>query len=184
MTLVVVLSFVGFVDWTDFFILEGGIGIFHIFLRSVFVPKNFGFSDCMFVAICGFSVHWHLVFGFRQKYSSNGLWIWSLMWFSDFPTWILVSLRPKRSLCASSDLEKPRNPLCASLVNTVSDRLRFWELGYEDLYVLTVLHTVFGFWSNCCCCCCCCFFFFAVLRMNIFFLRFLTDPLTDSCFAN
>ena len=27
------------------------------------------------------------------------------------------------------------------------------------------------------------FFFFAVLRMN-FFLRFLIDPLTDSCFAN
>ena len=73
--MVVVLSFVGFVDSTDFFILEGGIGIFHIFLRSVFVPKNFGFSDCVFIAVCGFSVHWHLVFGFRQKYLSNGLWI-------------------------------------------------------------------------------------------------------------
>ena len=70
-----------------------------------------------------------------------------------------------------------------SKVKTVSDRLRFWELGCEHLYILTVLHAVFGFWSNfCCCCCCCCFFFFAVLRM--IFLRFLIDPLTDSCFVN
>ena len=111
-------SFVWFVDWTDSFILEGGHWNFR-YLRSVFVPKNFGFSDCVFIAVCGFSVHWHLVFGFRQKYLSNGLWIWSLIWFSDFPTWILVSLRPKRSLCASSDLEKPRN-LCVLHLSTLS----------------------------------------------------------------
>ena len=34
---------------------------------------------------------------------------------------------------------KAAKPLCAPLVNTVSDRLRFWELGCEHLYVLTVL---------------------------------------------
>ena len=68
-------SFVWFVDWTDCFILEGGIGIFDIFLRSVFVPKNFGFSDCVFIAVCGFSVHWHLVSRTAQqvsKFSSGG----------------------------------------------------------------------------------------------------------------
>ena len=40
--MVVVSSFVWFVDWTDCFILKGGITIFDIFSRSVFLPKNFG----------------------------------------------------------------------------------------------------------------------------------------------
>ena len=42
----------------------------------------------------------------------------------------------------------------------------------------------FRFLTNfcCCCCCCCCFYGFAVV--DDFFLRFLIDPLTDSCFAN
>ena len=40
--IVVVSSFVWFVDWTDCFILKGGITIFDIFSRSVFLPKNFG----------------------------------------------------------------------------------------------------------------------------------------------
>ena len=76
-----------------------------------------------------------------------------------------------------------------SKVKTVSDRLRFWELGCEHLYILTVLHAVFGFWSNFCCCC---FVVVVVLLLLLFFLRFcgwfflrfLIDPLTDSCFAN
>ena len=56
-----------------------------------------------------------------------------------------------------------------SKVKTVSDRLRFWELGCEHLYILTVLHAVFGFWSNfCCCCCCCCFFFFCSFTDDFF----------------
>ena len=58
--MVVVLSFVGFVDSTDFFILEGGIGIFHIFLRSVFVPKNFRLR-----VHCGLRIFCSLAFGFR-----------------------------------------------------------------------------------------------------------------------
>ena len=61
-------------------------------------------------------------------------------------------------------------PLYSSLVNTVSDRLGFWELGCEHLSVLTVLHAVFGS----------CRIFFAVLRLWMIFstvLRFLIDPL-------
>ena len=46
--MVVVLSFVWFMDWTDRFI-RGALGFFDIFLRSVFVPKNFGFSDWVFI---------------------------------------------------------------------------------------------------------------------------------------
>ena len=41
--MVVLLSFEWSVDWTDRFILKGGIGIFYTFLRSVFVLKNLGF---------------------------------------------------------------------------------------------------------------------------------------------
>ena len=41
--MIVVSSFVWFVDWTDWTdILKGGITIFDIFSRSVLVPKNFG----------------------------------------------------------------------------------------------------------------------------------------------
>ena len=39
------------------------------------MPKNFGFSDCVFIAVCGFSVHWHLVSRTAQqvsKFSSGG----------------------------------------------------------------------------------------------------------------
>ena len=72
--LVAVLSFVGMrmqstqVDLTDRFILDGGIGIFGFFFRSVLVPKKFDFLDWLFIVACGFSVFKHLisdvVFGF------------------------------------------------------------------------------------------------------------------------
>ena len=41
---------------------------FGYFFRSVFVPKNFGFSVLVFIAVCRYSIFQHLVFGFRQKY--------------------------------------------------------------------------------------------------------------------
>ena len=53
---------------------EGGIGFlvlrFWPFLDRFFgfVPKNFGFSVLVFIAVGGFSVFKHLVFGFREKY--------------------------------------------------------------------------------------------------------------------
>ena len=60
--LVAVLSFVGMrmqstqVDLTDRFILDGGIGIFGFFFRSVLVPKKFDFLNWLFIVACGFSV--------------------------------------------------------------------------------------------------------------------------------
>ena len=51
-------------------------------------------------------------------------------------------------------------PLYAPFVNTVADRLEFWELGCEHLSVLTVLHAVSG-----------CGWFFSTA------LKFLIDPL-------
>ena len=167
--MVVLLSFEWSVDWTDRFILKGGIGIFYIFLRSVFVLKNLGFrigwsllfADFPFFSIwfsvfvkntClmgyGFGFRWSfriVLFGFRFVFDPSG--IMRLHW----------------SRIAAK-------PLYAPFVNTVSEWLGFWELGCEHLSVLTVLHAVFGS----------CRIFFAVLRLWMFFstaLRFLIDPL-------
>ena len=44
---------------------------FWLFFRSVFsvfVPKDFGFSVLVFIAVCRFFVYQHLVFGFRRSY--------------------------------------------------------------------------------------------------------------------
>ena len=74
------------------------------------------------------------------------------------------------ALCASTDLLSSRETSVFPLVNTVSDRLGFWELGCEHILVLTVLHAVFGSSR----------IFFAVLRLWMIFstaLRFLIDPL-------
>ena len=35
---------------------------FGYFFRSVFVPKNFGFSVLVFIAVCRYSIFQHLVF--------------------------------------------------------------------------------------------------------------------------
>ena len=51
--------------------LEFSVLRFWLFFRSVFVPKNFGFSVLMFIAVCGFSAIYHLVFGFREKNTSG-----------------------------------------------------------------------------------------------------------------
>ena len=94
--MVVLLSFEWSVDWTDRFILKGGIGIFYIFLRSVFVLKNLGFrigwsllfADFPFFSIwfsvfvkntClmgyGFGFRWSfwiVLFGFRFLFDPSG----------------------------------------------------------------------------------------------------------------
>ena len=80
-----------------------------------------------------------MVFGFRHKYLSYGLRIWFPMWFSDFPIWIPVSLRFNRPLCASTDLELPRN-LCMLHLST----LYRIDQGFENWDVNT-----YRFWRFC-----------------------------------
>ena len=174
--MVVVLSFVWFVDWTDCFILEGGIGIFDIFLRSVFVPKNFGFSDCVFIAVHGFSVHWHLVFVKNTCLRGFGFDLWCGFRIFLFGFWFLFdqsghyapplnSKSRETSVCCTCQL-------CIGSIKVL--RTGMWTFicfdgfacGFRFLIEFLLL-----------------LLFFAVLRM-ILFLRFLTDPLTDSCFAN
>ena len=189
--MVVLLSFEWSVDWTDRFILKGGIGIFYIFFEIGFCAKikefrffglgihcglqNFPFFSIWFSVFVkntclmgyGFGFRWSfwiVLFGFRFLFDPSGHY---------------APLRLHWSRIAAK-------PLYAPLVNTVADRLEFWELGCEHLLVLTVLHAVFGSSR----------IFFAVLRLWMIFstaLRFLIDPLilphvvefqTDSCFAN
>ena len=106
----VLLSFVWFVDWTDRFILKGGIGIFYIFFEIGFCAKEFRFFGLG--VHCGLQIFRSLAIGFRfrQKYPSNGLRIWFPIKFSDYPIWIPFSLRSKRPLCASTDPEYSKNP--------------------------------------------------------------------------
>ena len=107
---------------------------FSVFFRSVFVPKNFGFWDSVFIEVYGFSVFYHLVSDFRQKYLSTELRIWSPMWFSDFSIWIPVSLRSRQAAIMRLHWSRiAAKPLYAPLVNTVWDRLGFWELRCEHL---------------------------------------------------
>ena len=69
-----------------------GFGYFlGMFFLSAFVAKNAGFSVLVFIAACGFSVSWHLVFGFSLRYR-----IWYPMGSVVFPIWVLVLLRSQR----------------------------------------------------------------------------------------
>ena len=170
--MVVLLSFEWSVDWTDRFILKGGIGIFYIFFEIGFCAKikefrffglgihcglqNFPFFSIWFSVFVkntclmgyGFGFRWSfriVLFGFRFLFDPSG---------HHAPPMIFNS----------------RETSVFPLVNTVSDRLGFWELGCEHLLVLTVLHAVFGSSR----------IYFAVLRLWMIFstaLRFLIDPL-------
>ena len=101
---------------------EGVLGFsvlrFQLFFRSVFlvfVPKNFGFSVLVFIAVCGYTYFQHLVFGFLEKYQRVfgfdircSFRIWYPMRFSIspiWPFWVPVSLRSERQLRASTNLE-------------------------------------------------------------------------------
>ena len=236
-------SFVWFVDWTDCFILEGGHWNFR-YLRSVFVPKNFGFSDCVFIAVCGFSVHWHLVSRTAQqvsKFSSGGAkeeCVKENCFVKIFFLFNLFLFLQKNGGAKAP----PAPPSARSLGFPFSWKILEYLMGFGfDLWCGFRIF-LFGFWflfdqsghyapplnsksretSVCCTCqlcigsikvlrtgmwtficfdgfacgfrfliefllllfCCCCFFFFCGFADEFFFLRFLTDPLTDSCFAN
>ena len=83
------------------------------FFRSL-CQKTAVFRFCRVVTVVfwWFSVLKHLVFGIcKKKQKKTGLRIWCPMWFSVFPIWVPVSSRSERKLCASTDLEWPRN-LC------------------------------------------------------------------------
>ena len=146
--MVVVLSFVWFMDWTDRFIHKGGIGIFDIFFRIGFCAMEF-----WFFRLC---VHYGLrifrslayVFRFRHKYLSYGFRIWFPKWFSDFPIWIPVSLRSKRPLISK----------CSTCQHCIGS-IRVLRTGMWTLIDFDGFAWGFRFWSN----------FFAVLRLWIIF---------------
>ena len=67
------------------------------------MPKDFGFLVLVFIAVCGFFVSEHLVFGFRKKYERFfgfvircGFWV-----FLFCPIWVPVFLRFERQLISN-----------------------------------------------------------------------------------
>ena len=78
---------------------EGDIGIFGLAIFQidffVFMPKDFGFSVFVFIAVCRFFVFYHLVFSFRKKYERFfGFVIRCAFWVFLFcPIWDPVFLR-------------------------------------------------------------------------------------------
>ena len=156
--MVVVLSFVWFMDWTDRFIRKGGIGIFDIFfLRSVFVPKNFGFSDWVFIMdFPSFSI-WFSVFvintclmgfGFGFQYGfriflSGFRFLFDLIGHYAPP---LISSCRETSVCST----------CQHCIRSIRVlKTEMWTLKDFDGFAWG-----FRFWSN----------LFAVLRLWIIFL--------------
>ena len=160
--MVVVLSFVWFVDWTDWYFFKIG------FCAKEFrIACSLRFADILFIGI------WFSVFVKNTCLMGFGFDLWCAFSYLDsgFSSTKAVIMRLHWS-------RKAAKPLCAPLVNTVSDRLRFWELGCEHLYVLTVLR--FSVFDR--------IFVVVVVFLRFcgwfFFFGFLRDPLTDSCFAN
>ena len=92
-----------------FCIKEGGIGIFGFAVLaifqtgfSVFVAKDFGFSVLVVIAVCGFFVFQHLVFGFREKYQ-RFFGFGTRCGFSYFVLfWVPVSVRFEQHLISNS----------------------------------------------------------------------------------
>ena len=88
------------------------------------MPKDFGFSVLVFIAVCGFFVFWHLVFGFRRNYYRffgfvirYGFWV-----FLFCPIWVLVSLRFERQLISNShETPKLLRGMRDKLIVTVGD---------------------------------------------------------------
>ena len=163
--MVVLLSFEWSVDWTDRFILKGVLGFSIFFFEIGFCAKIKEFRFFGLGIHCGlqkfpfFSI-WFSVFvkntclmgyGFGFRWS-----FWIVLFGFRFlfdPSGHYAPLRLHWSRIAAK-------PLYAPFVNTVADRLEFWELGCEHLSVLTVLHAVSG-----------CGWFFSTA------LKFLIDPL-------
>ena len=81
-----------------------GFGYFY-FGVSVFVPKNFGFSVLVFIAVCGFSVFKHLVSVFAKILTGFGFDIrcgFRSFLFDLFGIWFLFDL--SQQLRASTNL--------------------------------------------------------------------------------
>ena len=67
------------------------------------MPKDFGFSVLVFIAVCGFLDFLHLVSGFRKKYEQFfGFVIRCAFWVFLFcPIWVSVFLRFERQLISN-----------------------------------------------------------------------------------
>ena len=121
----------------------------------------------MFITVCGFSVLLHLFFVKNTCIMGYGFGFWWSFRIVPFGFRFLFDPSGHYVLYWSRIAAKP---LCAPLVNTVTDRLGF-RTGLWTFIGFDCFACGFRFWSN---------FLFAVVRLWMVFatpLRFLMDPL-------
>ena len=178
--MIVVSSFVWFMDWTDCFILKGGITIFDIFSRSVLVPKNFGsvriacslrLTDFLFFGI------WFSVFVKNTCLMGFGFDLWC--GFRIFLLAFRFLFDPSGHYAPPLISNSRETSVCFTCQHCIGS-IKVLRTGMSTFICFDGFACGFRFLTNFCCCCC--FYGFAVV--DDFFLRFLIDPLTDSCFAN
>ena len=88
------------------------------------------------------------------------------------------------SHCAPPLISNSRETSVCSTCQHCIGSIKVLRTGMSTFICFDGFACGFRFLTNFCCCCCCCFFFFGFAVVDDFFLRFLIDPLTDSCFAN
>ena len=151
--MVVLLSFEWSVDWTDRFILKGGIGIFYIFFEIGFWAKIKEFRFFGLGIHCGlqnfpfFSI-WFSVFVKNTCLMGYGFGFrWS---FLDCPIWIPSSLRSKRPLCASAPplTSNSRETSVCSTCQHHSGSIRVLRTGMWTFIGFNCFACGFRFWSN------------------------------------
>ena len=171
--MVILLSFEWSVDWTDRFILKGGIGIFYTFLRSVIVLKNLGFRigwSLLFADFPFFSI-WFSVFVKNTCLMGYGFGFrWS---FRIVPFGFRFIFDPSGHY-APTVISNSRETSVYSTCQHRIGSIRVLRTGMCTFIGFDCFACGFRFWSS--------FFFcgFAVLQLWMIFstaLRFPMDPL-------
>ena len=167
--IIVVLSFVWFVDWTDCFILKGGITIFDIFSRRVFLPKNFGsvriacslwLTDFLFFGI------WFSVFVKNTYLIGFGFDLWC--GFRIFLLAFRFLFDPSGHYAPPLISNSRETSVCFTCQHCIGS-IKVLRTGMSTFICFDGFACGFRFLTNfCCCCCCCCFCGFAVVD-NFFF---------------
>ena len=153
--MVVVSSFVWFVDWTDCFILKGGITIFDIFSRSVLLPKNFGsvriacslrLTDFLFFGI------WFSVFLKNTCLMGFGFDLWC--GFRIFLVAFRFLFDPSSHYAPLLISNSRETSMCSTCQHCIGS-IKVLRTGMSTFICFDGFACGFRFLTNFCCCCCC-----------------------------
>ena len=152
--MIVVSSFVWFVDWTDCFILKGGITIFDIFSRSVFLPKNFGsvriacslwLTDFLFFGI------WFSVFVKNTYLIGFGFDLWC--GFRIFLLAFRFLFDPSGHYAPPLISNSRETSVCFTCQHCIGS-IKVLRTGMSTFICFDGFACGFRFLTNFCCCCC------------------------------